>query len=52
MEDGDWETENEEGSMIFSQIKLDVKEITGEGGSEVFGDEEFEGDFLVLKTKS
>ena len=40
VEEADEETEPEEGAEIFSQIKLDVKKIVVEEGSEVFGDEE------------
>ena len=40
VEEADKETEPEEGAEIFSQIKLDVKKIVVEEGSEVFGDEE------------
>ena len=41
VEDGDGETEDEDGS-IFSKIKLDVTKISTEGGSEVFEEDEYE----------
>ena len=46
VEDGDGETEDEDGS-IFSKIKLDVTNISADGGSEVFEQDEYEEDFYI-----
>ena len=46
MEDGDGETEDEDGS-VFSQIRLDVRKISTEAGSEVFNEEEYEEQLYI-----
>ena len=46
VEDGDGETEDEDG-LIFSKIKLDVTNISADGGSEVFEQDEYEEDLYI-----
>ena len=46
VEDGDGETEDEDGSIFF-KIKLDVTKILADGGSEVFEQDEYEEDLYI-----
>ena len=46
VEDGDGETEDGDG-LIFSKIKLDVTNISADGGSEVFEQDEYEEELYI-----